>query len=87
MSIIMNFHMSDSFQTVDLANLPFPSKLRIDYVRVYQREGEINLSCDPKEYPTAEYIDSHLNAYSNPNLTTWEDAGYDFPKNRLVDDC
>jgi beta-glucanase (GH16 family) len=56
MSIIMNFHMSDSFQAVDLASLPFPSKFRIDYVRVYQREGEVNLSCDPKDYPTADYI-------------------------------
>lgn len=56
MSIIFNLHMSDSFQYVDLANLPFPSKLRIDYVRIYQREGEVNLSCSPKDYPTADYI-------------------------------
>lgn len=29
----------------------------------------------------------HLDAYSNPNFTTWAEAGYKFPKNRLVDDC
>ncbi|KAK9899858.1 glycoside hydrolase family 16 protein [Cystobasidium minutum MCA 4210] len=87
MSMIFNFHMSDSFQHVDIANLPFPSKLRIDYVRIYQREGEVNLSCDPKDRPTADYINDHLDAYMNPNLTTWEEAGFTFPKNRLVDDC
>lgn len=29
----------------------------------------------------------HLNAYSDANLTTWEQAGYSFPRQRLVDDC
>lgn len=56
MSIIMNLGMSSSFQTLDLANLPFPSKMRVDYVRIYQREGEINLTCDPDDFPTAKYI-------------------------------
>lgn len=30
----------------------------IDYVRVYQIEGEENWGCDPDDYPTADYIDS-----------------------------
>ena len=28
----------------------------VDYVRVYQRNGETNIGCDPKDYPTADYI-------------------------------
>lgn len=45
----------------------------IDYVRVYQLPGtKDGMTCDPKAYPTAGYIQAHINAYSNPNLTTWE---------------
>lgn len=36
-----------------------------------------------KIYPDS----SHLNAYSNPNLTTWEQAGYTFPRNSLYNGC
>jgi len=25
--------------------------------------------------PTKDYIDRHINAYTNPNLTTWAAAG------------
>jgi hypothetical protein len=71
--------MSDNFQKVDFANLPFPSEYLIDYVRVYQRAGIGALGCDPADHPTAQYIADHANAYANPNLTTWEAAGYTFP--------
>ncbi|KAH7100214.1 beta-glucan synthesis-associated [Auriculariales sp. MPI-PUGE-AT-0066] len=87
MSIIINLGMAEQFQKVDTANLQFPAKFLIDYVRVYQREGEENVGCEPKGYPTQDYIQSHLNAYSNVNLTTWADAGYTFPKNSLIDQC
>jgi len=89
MYIIFNFGMSPSFQPQDWAALQFPSKMYIDYVRVYQRDGlgDDALSCDPPNYPTADYINNHLNAYSNPNLTTWAQAGYDFPRNQLYDGC
>jgi hypothetical protein len=36
-------------------------------VRVYQRTGQMNVGCDPKNRPTADYINKHLNAYTNPN--------------------
>jgi hypothetical protein len=29
----------------------------------------------------------HIAAYSNPNLTTWAQAGYTFPRNSLYDGC
>lgn len=71
--------MSNNFQAVDFANLPFPSEYLIDYVRVYQRPGIGAMGCDPADHPTADYIARHANAYANPNLTTWEGAGYSFP--------
>nr|ODN86871.1 glucosidase [Cryptococcus depauperatus CBS 7841] len=78
MAMIINFGMSNGFQTVDFAHLQTPAEMLVDYVRVYQRpEGK--LGCDPKDRPTADYIERHLNAYSNPNLTTWDAAGYTFP--------
>lgn len=46
-----------SFQAADYKHLVFPSEMRIDYVRVYQRaDVEDGLSCDPPNYPTADYI-------------------------------
>jgi hypothetical protein len=76
---ILNFGMSDNFQKVDFANLPFPAEYLIDYVRVYQRPGIGVMGCDPADHPTAQYIADHANAYANPNLTTWAQAGYEFP--------
>jgi len=70
--------MSNNFQTVNFAQLPFPSKLMIDYIRVYQRT-EGRMGCDPADHPTAAYIAAHANAYANPNLTTWAQAGYTTP--------
>lgn len=48
--------MSFGFGEVDLANLPFPAHMRVDYVRVYQPKGSINIGCDPKDFPTQAYI-------------------------------
>ena len=41
----------------------FPAELRFDYVRVYQRKGSKNIGCDPAAYPTADYINAHIDAY------------------------
>ncbi|WVQ79795.1 hypothetical protein IAT38_001895 [Cryptococcus sp. DSM 104549] len=86
MAMILNLGMSDGFQRVDFANLETPAEMQIDYVRVYQR-SEGRMGCDPEDRPTKAYIDAHMNAYTNPNLTTWEAAGYAFPKNSLIDTC
>ncbi|KDQ20783.1 glycoside hydrolase family 16 protein [Botryobasidium botryosum FD-172 SS1] len=87
MSIIINFGLSDSFQRIDYGHLAWPAKMYVDYIRVYQRDGATNIGCEPPDYPTQDYIQKHLNAYSNPNLTTWAQAGYTFPKNRLYTGC
>ncbi|GAA95842.1 glycoside hydrolase family 16 protein [Mixia osmundae IAM 14324] len=87
MYIILNLGMSQSFQVVDFTHLKFPSTMYIDYVRVYQREGQENIGCSPDSMPTAKYIQDHLNAYTDNNLTTWEGAGYTFPRNSLKAGC
>jgi hypothetical protein len=34
----------------------FPVAMHVDYVRLYQDPNKRNIGCDPKEYPTADYI-------------------------------
>lgn len=87
MSIILNLAISESFQTVDLTTMTFPNEMHVDYVRVYQRDGETNVGCSPDGYPTEDYILKHAEAYSNPNLTTWQQAGFTRPRNSLYDGC
>ncbi|KAH9819192.1 family 16 glycoside hydrolase [Melampsora americana] len=87
MYIILNLAISAAFETVDLPHLVTPNRMLIDYVRVYQSKGQENIGCSPSQYPTEDYINKHINAYSNPNLTTWAQAGYNFPKNSLQDTC
>ncbi len=45
--------------------MTFPSEMLVDYVRVYQRAGQTNIGCDPPNYPTADYINRHYEAYSS----------------------
>ncbi|KAH9858128.1 glycoside hydrolase family 16 protein [Lenzites betulinus] len=88
MYLIANLGISQNFGDVDFANLRFPSTLRIDWIRVYQDPDNINIGCDPSDFPTAEYIKAYGEAYTNPNLTTWSgDFKQPQPKNRLVDGC
>ena len=77
MTIIANFGMSNGFATVDLAGLAplMPATMRLDYIRVYQDEGEEILTCDPPGFPTTQYIKDHPEAYQNPNLTLWSVSG------------
>ena len=56
--IIMNVAISNNFGQVDLENLPFPATMSVEYVRVYQPKDAINTGCDPKEFPTKQYIDT-----------------------------
>ncbi|KAI7944410.1 hypothetical protein MJO28_010105 [Puccinia striiformis f. sp. tritici] len=87
MYVILNLGISNKFQTVEWEKLKFPAKMYVDYVRIYQREGHTNIGCSPKDRPTEDYINRHLGAYTNPNFTTWAQAGYTVPKNRLKDNC
>ncbi|KAK7059126.1 hypothetical protein VNI00_001752 [Paramarasmius palmivorus] len=88
MYILANLGMSTNFGTVDLEHLVFPTSMLIDYVRVYQRKGETNIGCDPKDFPTQAYINAYIEAYTNPNLTTWkDDYKQPFPKSKLLGEC
>lgn len=78
MALIMNFGMSSGFAVVDWNDLQWPATMLIDYIRVYQR-AEGKLGCDTDDRPTANYINNHMNAYTNPNFTVWSEAGYTFP--------
>ncbi|KAK9760785.1 hypothetical protein K7432_014831 [Basidiobolus ranarum] len=87
MYVIMNLAISSGFGWVDFEHLPFPSTMRIDYVRLYQHPNRINVGCNPKDFPTSDYINKHINAYTNANLTTWAQAGYRFPTFKLDGTC
>ncbi|CAL9732472.1 beta-glucan synthesis-associated protein Kre6p [Monosporozyma unispora] len=87
MSIIMNLGISNSWAYIDWRQIFFPVTMSIDYVRVYQPKDAISTTCDPKDFPTYDYIESHKNAYTNANLTSWESAGYTFPLNALTGNC
>lgn len=86
MSIIMNLGISEGFQTIDFDSLAFPATMRIDYVRVYQPTSYSSpmTSCDPVDFPTSDYINRHMDVYTNPNLTTWP---YGLARNRITDNC
>ncbi|KAK7054157.1 beta-glucan synthesis-associated protein-domain-containing protein [Favolaschia claudopus] len=80
MSIVLNLGISRNWQTIEPSTMVFPAEMLIDYVRVYQRDGETNVGCNPPDYPTEDYINNHFVAYDNPNLTQWQ---WDRPKNSL----
>ncbi|RCK57299.1 Beta-glucan synthesis-associated protein KRE6 [Candida viswanathii] len=84
MSMIFNLGVSKNWAYIDWPSLVFPTTFRIDYVRVYQPKDQINVGCDPDDFPTHDYIEKHWNIYHNANLTNYEDGGYDFPRNQLI---
>ncbi|KAK0469296.1 glycoside hydrolase family 16 protein [Desarmillaria tabescens] len=88
MYILANLGMSTNFGDVDLEHLTFPAIMLIDWIRVYQDPDNINIGCDPEDFPTADYISTYSGAYTNPNYTTWvDDYGQTIPKNSLVNGC
>ncbi|SPO38112.1 related to KRE6 - glucan synthase subunit [Pseudozyma flocculosa] len=93
MYIILNLGISSGFTVVQWDRLKFPATMLVDYVRVWQVEGEENVGCDPPDFPTADYIQRHSEAYWNPNLTTWTEprprGGYasTFPRNSMLTKC
>ncbi|KIK05421.1 glycoside hydrolase family 16 protein [Laccaria amethystina LaAM-08-1] len=88
MYLIANLGLSNSFGKVDLEHLTFPTTMRIDWIRVYQPTDAINIGCDPVDFPTQAYINQYIEAYTNPNLTTWrDDYKQPWPKNSFVETC
>merc|ERR1712216_753659 len=45
-----------------------PASYDIDYVRVWQKPGNTRTSCDPADYPTQGWIESHRDRYLLPNM-------------------
>ncbi|KAG9122163.1 hypothetical protein FRC07_001588 [Ceratobasidium sp. 392] len=85
---IVNLGISPNFGAIDWDNLVFPTFMLVDWIRVYQPKDAHNIGCDPPDFPTADYINTFIEAYTNPNMTTWvDDYGQVIPKNRLVDNC
>lgn len=72
MSMVLNLGFSTAWGMILLDKLRFPTVMRVDYVRIYQRPGHESVTCDPPGYPTTEYIKKHAVAYNNPNLTVGE---------------
>ncbi|KAJ7596873.1 beta-glucan synthesis-associated protein [Mycena floridula] len=88
MYILMNLGMSRNFGDVDLDHLTFPAIMSVDWIRVYQPKNAINIGCDPPDFPTAAYIEQYIEAYTNPNLTTWvDDYKQPIPKNSFLGQC
>lgn len=87
MSLILNLGISESWTWIDWEHMVFPAVMRVDYVRLYQKEGEEMVTCDPPGFETTAYIKKHKRAYTNMNLTKWEDTGYAWPKHKLNSDC
>ena len=48
--------MSTNFGPVDVEHLKFPTKMKVDWIRVYQPSNKINIGCDPIDFPTQAYI-------------------------------
>ncbi|KAN0135670.1 Beta-glucan synthesis-associated [Lactarius tabidus] len=88
MYLLLNLGISPSFGFIDFTKLTFPTTMRIDWIRVYQPKGNINIGCDPPNFPTMAYINQYIEAYTDPNLTTWkDDFGQPFPKNKFLGQC
>ena len=58
--LIANLGMSTNFGFVDLENLSFPTKMKVDWIRVYQDPDSMNIGCDPPDFPTAAYIEESV---------------------------
>ncbi|KAF5375370.1 hypothetical protein D9615_007927 [Tricholomella constricta] len=84
MYIIANLGFSINFGGIDFENIELPATMSVDWIRVYQPADARNIGCDPKEFPTAAYINTYKEAYTNANLTLWEDFKQPWPKNKLM---
>ncbi len=34
--------------------------MSVDYIRIYQPKDAVNIGCDPKEFPTMQYIETYV---------------------------
>jgi beta-glucanase (GH16 family) len=43
----------------------FPMYLKIDYIRLYQDTSAMSIGCDPASHPTKQWIEDHIDDYTN----------------------
>jgi hypothetical protein len=83
----MNLAMSSGFGEIDEKNAPMPSTMYVDYIRIYQHPDKIDVTCDPKDRPTAKYIKDHPKLYNDPGLRAFNESGYPLPEYSLNPKC
>lgn len=94
MYMIVNLGISPNFGAIDfdLLDALWPVEMHVDYIRVYQNPKKRNIGCDPPDFPTADFIEKHRVAFTNPNITTFEQLQkempeLEWPKNRFIGEC
>jgi hypothetical protein len=69
----MNLGLSENFGFIDFDHLTFPAVMRVDWVRVYQDPDNVQVGCNPADYPTADYINQSVFSFL-PSLERCADA-------------
>jgi hypothetical protein len=72
--ILLNLAMAKNgtWADVDWERLRFPAVMSVDYVRVWQQEGAINVGCDPPGFPTGQFISCNRRMYmSDSEQGSW----------------
>lgn len=67
------------------------NQLKAGLLAILQHGRQITTFEGLVPHPTFDHatdiLFSHLPAYSNPNFTTWAQAGYNFPRNSQYNGC
>ncbi|RKP08189.1 beta-glucan synthesis-associated, partial [Thamnocephalis sphaerospora] len=87
MYIVMNVGMSAGFGEVRADAVKFPATMSIDYVRIYQDPKKVDVTCDPKDRPTQQYIKDHKELYTNAGLRLFNETNYPLPEFSLEPKC
>ncbi|CUS09547.1 unnamed protein product [Tuber aestivum] len=91
MAVIFNVGMGSwsAHNDIPEINKLLPAKMRVDWIRIWQDEDceDCSITCDPPGYPTTGYIEDHLEAFTDPNLTNWASAKYEWPRNSFTNQC
>lgn len=66
-------------------------ELKTGLLAILQHGRQITTFKSTAPHPTfgnaTDIVPSHLGAYSNPNYTTWAQAGYTYPNNSQYNGC
>ena len=87
MAMVLNLGFSQAWTGIHMDELRFPTTMYVDYVRWYQKSDEHMVTCDVPGWETTQYIKDHAVAYTNYNLTQWDQTGYGWPKHKMNTQC